>query len=246
MLKNCLKKNSCWILSGIVLFSLASCGEKPETTSDDSSKKTVVEVQPEPLTKEVPVPGQMGAHGDMSGAGMAAHGNMGSAGMAAHGNMGSAGMGGAHGMMGGGNMGAHGGMGDDLDAKDLAQPFQAKRKSTRTVEVSDEVKEKWKKVSIQVRDKQSGKADHFQVKINSEFTIPETNIKIKVGPFLPHFSMPTGGKITSASNEPKNPALQVVIDENDTEKYSGWLFAKFPEMHAFEHEKYAISLDDNF
>jgi hypothetical protein len=153
---------------------------------------------------------------------------------------------GAHGGMSGGSMGAHGGMSPEVTPGDLAEPFTAKRKSTRTVEVPEEVKEKWKEVSIHVRDKKTGESKHYKVQVSGDFKVPGTDLDIKIGEFLPHFTMPTGGKITSASNEPNNPALQVTIDENNEEKYRGWLFANFPEMHAFEHEKYAITLDNNF
>jgi hypothetical protein len=177
----------------------------------------------------------MGGHGGMSGEAIGAHGTMG-----AHGGMG------AHGEMSGGSAGAHGGMAPDMTAADLAEPFKAKRKSIRTIEVPEEVKEKWKEVSIHVRDKKSGESKHYKVQINGNFKVPGTDLDINVGEFLPHFTMPTGGKITSASNEPNNPALQVTIKEKSEEKYRGWLFSNFPDMHAFEHEKYAVTLDNDF
>lgn len=239
MFKKTMKKNSCWIISGALLLLVTSCGEKKSEGPDsDTTEHTGSAMKEEPRTKEVPVPGQMGAHGGMSGGGaMGAHGGMtGGGAMGAHGGM----TGG--GMAGGGAVGAHG----EMTPGDLAPPFKANRKSVRTVEVSEEIKNKWKEVSIHVRDKKSGVSEHYKVQINSDFKIPNTDLNISVGEFLPHFTMPSGGKITSASSEPQNPALKVVINEKDEEKYSGWLFAKFPEMHAFEHEKYVISLDDDF
>jgi hypothetical protein len=230
MFKNLLKRNACWIISCAVLLSLASCAKKAEEPSEESSKKTVITMKPEPQTKEVPVHGQMGVHGGMSGEAIGAHGRT---------------MG-AHGGMSGGSIGPHGGMTPVVTPGDLAEPFKAKRKSTRTVEVPEEVKEKWKEVSIHVRDKKTGESKHYKVQVSGDFKVPGTDLDIKIGNFLPHFTMPTGGKITSASNEPNNPALQVTISENNEEKYRGWLFANFPEMHAFEHEKYAITLDKDF
>lgn len=235
MFKNLLKKNACWIISCAVFLSLVSCGKKAEKPSEKSGEKTVVTMKPEPQTKEVPIHGQMEVHGGMSGEAIGAHGTM-----SAHGGMG------AHGGMSGESIGAHGGMSPDITPEELAEPFRAKRKSTRTVEVPEEVKEKWKEVSIQVMDKKTGESKHYKVQVSSSFKVPNTDLDIEIGDFLPHFTMPTGGKITSASNEPKNPALQVTINENKEEKYRGWLFANFPEMHAFEHEKYAITLDNDF
>ncbi len=231
MYKNIFKKNTCWVISGALLLTLTSCGEKKSEVSHSDTARETVKTE-EPQIKEVPVPGQMGAHAGMTGGDMrTAHGGMSGGGMGAHGSM-----------SGGGAIGAHG----EMTPGDLAGPFKAKRKSVRTIEVSEEIKNKWKEVSIHVRDKKSGVSEHYKVRINSDFKVPNTDLNISVGEFLPHFTMPTGGKITSASNEPQNPALRIVINEKDEEKYRGWLFAKFPEMHAFEHEKYAISLDDDF
>jgi hypothetical protein len=116
-------------------------------------------------------------------------------------------------------------------------------KIEKQVVVPEAVKTKWTSVSIAVTDKSSGKSVSYQVKPNSEFEIPNTHLKLKIGAFLPDFSM-GGGEITSQSTEPNNPALQVTINERDVEKYSGWLFSKFSDVHAFEHEKYSIVLED--
>lgn len=243
MFKKFLTKNTCWIISGAILLTFTACGNKSEEVSDDSTKE--VAGHTEPKTKEVPIPGQMGSpHAGMAGGGAGPHGGMTGGGAGPHGDMSAGAMGSSH---GGGAIGSHGNMAPELTESDfLSEPFKAKRKSNRSVEVSDEVKKKWHEVSIHVRDKKSGTSKHYKVKMNSDFEIPGTDLSVKVGAFLPHFTMPTGGKIASVSSEPKNPALQVVINEKDKEQYRGWLFSKFPEMHAFEHEKYAISLDDDF
>ncbi len=118
-------------------------------------------------------------------------------------------------------------------------------KTPKQVVVPDDIKDKWKTLSILVTDKTSGKAVSYEVKPNSEFEVPDTSLKLIVGAFLPDFSM-GGQEITSASSVPNNPALQIVIQERGEEKYSGWLFSKFVGMHAFEHEKYSVILEDKF
>lgn len=233
MYKKHFKRNLCCLFFGAILIgTITSCEKKSEKVSSEKEHK--VSMNDKPQIKEVPVPGQMTGHGGMVGhEGMAGHG-------------GDVATMRSHGGMPGGGMGAHGGMTPEMDAGDLAAPFKAKRKSVRTVDVPDEVKKKWKEVSINVKDKESGKIEHYKVQLNSNFKIPDTDLEINVGVFLPHFSMLREGKITSVSAKPENPALEVTVTENGAEKYRGWLFAKFPDMHAFEHGKYTILLDNEF
>ena len=59
-----------------------------------------------------------------------------------------------------------------------------------------------------------------------------------------------GMNLTSGSNEPKNPALGIRVSENNKQifpapgKQWGWLFAKVPSIHPFEHPKYGIILKE--
>jgi hypothetical protein len=117
--------------------------------------------------------------------------------------------------------------------------------------VPESLKGKWSAVKIVVTDKGTQKSDEYTVKLNSEFKIPSSNLKIAVGDFLPDFRM-EGTTVTSASDEPKNPAVGVKIFEADKQifpapgKKWGWLYAK-PELrgiHPFEHPKYSIFLKE--
>ena len=118
-------------------------------------------------------------------------------------------------------------------------------KIPKKVVVSEEVKNKWESVKLAVKDKSSGASTSYEVAPNSEFEIPQSTIKVTIGAFMPDFTM-DAETFTSLSAEPNNPALQVSISEGGEEKYSGWLFSRYPEMHAFEHEKYGITLEDTF
>ncbi|MBI5787961.1 MAG: DUF2155 domain-containing protein, partial [Candidatus Schekmanbacteria bacterium] len=115
-----------------------------------------------------------------------------------------------------------------------------------SIEVPSEVKTSWSEVSIRIKDKKTNKTTTYKVKINSNFKIPGTNLLVKVGAFMPTFSHPSAEIITSSSNKPENPALQVSIYEHEVEKYQGWLFSKYPDMHAFEHPLISIQLEDKF
>ncbi len=116
-------------------------------------------------------------------------------------------------------------------------------KVERTIVVPDAVKGKWSKVVLNIVDKGSNKSQEFTVKLNSEFKIPNTDLKIKVGDFLPDFIM-SADSITSSSNQANNPAVHVEVFEGGKSLFKGWLYTKYPTMHPFEHPKYAITLKE--
>lgn len=111
----------------------------------------------------------------------------------------------------------------------------------RTVVVPDNVKASWSKVKLALEDRASKKTTEYVVKIGSEFNIPNTNLKVVVGEFLPDFTM-DGPTITSASNNPNSPAVRVEVFEAGQSIFRGWLFSKFPDVHPFAHDRYGLKL----
>lgn len=117
------------------------------------------------------------------------------------------------------------------------------------VVVPENVKGKWSAVKIIVEDKVANKTQEYTVNLNSDFTIPNSNIRIAVGDFLPDFRM-DGLTLTSRSNEPNNPAVGIRVLEGDKQifpapgKQWGWLFSKLPAIHPFEHPKYGLTLKE--
>ncbi|MBI4842106.1 MAG: DUF2155 domain-containing protein [candidate division NC10 bacterium] len=112
----------------------------------------------------------------------------------------------------------------------------------RTVRVPDGVKGKWEAVKLRVEEKSGGKSPKvFTVKLGAQLAIPGSKLRVRVGDFLPALQV-SGGEVTSASNEPKNPAVLVTVSEGGKETFRGWLFSKFPEMQPFEHPIYRITL----
>ena len=125
----------------------------------------------------------------------------------------------------------------------------ASRPPTDKVVLPESVKGKWTAAKIIVEDKSTKTKQEYAVKLNSDFAVPNSSLKIHVGEFLPDFRM-DGMNLTSGSNEPKNPALGIRISENNKQifpppgKQWGWLFAKVPSIHPFEHPKYGIILKE--
>ncbi len=89
------------------------------------------------------------------------------------------------------------------------------------------------------RTKKSKKT--FTVPLNSEFKVPDTDLTLKVGNFLPHFTM-AADQITSSSNNLENPAAQLEVFQGGKEIFHGWLFSKYPAVHPLTHEKYGVAL----
>ena len=128
-------------------------------------------------------------------------------------------------------------------------PGMAVPRGKSHVVIPDSVKGQWSEAKIIFEDKIAKKTQEYAVKLNSDFKIPNSNLKITVGEFLPDFRM-EGLTLTSASNQPNNPALGIKVFENDKQifpapgKQWGWLFSKIPSIHPFNHPKYKIILKE--
>jgi hypothetical protein len=130
----------------------------------------------------------------------------------------------------------------------FARPGMTTMGKTQVI-IPESVKGKWSGVKIIFEDKVSKTKQEYVVKLNGDFQIPNSNIKIHVGEFLPDFRM-DGLNLTSGSNDPRNPALGIKVFENNKQifpapgKQWGWLFSKVPSIHPFEHPKYGITLKE--
>ncbi|MBI5098302.1 MAG: hypothetical protein HZB30_03565 [Nitrospirae bacterium] len=119
------------------------------------------------------------------------------------------------------------------------------------VVVPQEVKDHWSAVKFIIEDKIQKKQQEISAPIGGEMKIPDSNIIVKVGPFLPDFKMDSN-IITSSTNEPKNPAVGVIIYENGKQifpepgKKLGWFWARkeLQMMHLFQHQRFAVALKE--
>ncbi len=111
----------------------------------------------------------------------------------------------------------------------------------KKVVMPDTVRNAWKAVKIEVEYKEKKSKKKFDVPLKSEFKIPDSDLVLKTGDFLPHFAM-GADSITSSSNNPENPAVQVEVFQGGKEIFHGWLFSKFPSVHPFQHDKYGVTM----
>ena len=121
---------------------------------------------------------------------------------------------------------------------------QEKVKIERGVVVPDGVKGKWKAVKLLVKNKKDEERNEMKtITLGSSFELEDSGIRVTVGPFLPNFVM-SQKAYTSSGNELTNPAVQLVVEQNGKTLYTGWVFAKYPAMYAFEHDVFALQLMD--
>ena len=125
----------------------------------------------------------------------------------------------------------------------IERPSDVPDLSNAQIVVPDMVKGKWKAVKLMVEDKKTNQISEHTVNIGEEYTLPDSEVKIKVGEFLPDLII-QGTVFTSVTNELKNPAVRVIISENGKELFRGWLFSLFPTMHPFQHPRFAVTLKD--
>ncbi|MFA6147799.1 MAG: DUF2155 domain-containing protein [bacterium] len=111
----------------------------------------------------------------------------------------------------------------------------------KKVVVPDEVKNAWKAVKVEVEFKEKKNKKAFSIPLNSEFKVPDSDITLKIGNFLPHFTM-AADQITSGSNKLENPAAQIEVFQAGKEIFHGWLFSKYPAVHPFQNDKIGLVL----
>jgi hypothetical protein len=111
----------------------------------------------------------------------------------------------------------------------------------KQIVVPDAIKGAWKGAKIEVDFKDKKAKKQFSVDLNSEFKVPDSPYTLKVGSFLPNFTM-AGDTITSKSNDLENPALGVEVFEGGKSVWKGWLYQRFPAIHSFPSEKIGFLL----
>lgn len=120
-------------------------------------------------------------------------------------------------------------------------PHAGMGRKEAVVEIPPAVQARWKRIHIAVLDLQAKKEATYVVELGKDFTLPGSDLTLRPLAIAPDFTM-DAGVISSKSNEPNNPAAQVTLTEGGKQIFRGWLFARFPETHPFEHPKYALRL----
>ncbi|NLH47338.1 MAG: hypothetical protein GX444_01900 [Myxococcales bacterium] len=113
-------------------------------------------------------------------------------------------------------------------------------KSGRPIQVDEAVAKRWSRVKLSVGPK-GGAGKELVLPVGGKTKIEGSSVEIEVVSFLPAFKM-TSEAIISEGGEPNNPAAKVVIRETGKPDWTGWLFAKMPDVHAWKHDTLAVTL----
>ncbi|HEY6066959.1 MAG TPA: hypothetical protein VIY96_12450 [Thermoanaerobaculia bacterium] len=108
--------------------------------------------------------------------------------------------------------------------------------------VPREVSEAFSGVRIGWKDSQNGKEGILDVPIGGSAKVPGSDLEIRTDVFLPSFSM-TSEEITSTGIGEENPAARIAVVEGGKELFAGWIFKRFPDVHPFQHPRYALRLE---
>ncbi len=110
------------------------------------------------------------------------------------------------------------------------------------LEVPPEVLKAYSGIRLAWKDSGSGREGTLEIPLGSTGRIPDSPLDIRADLFLPSFTM-GNDVITSTGIEPENPAARIAVLENGAEVHAGWIFTRFPDVHPFQHPRFALRLE---
>ncbi|HKD12190.1 MAG TPA: hypothetical protein VKE50_08945 [Thermoanaerobaculia bacterium] len=118
--------------------------------------------------------------------------------------------------------------------------------STQTVptqlNVPPEVLKAYSGIQLHWRDATSGNEGTLEVPLQGTAKVPDSDLQVRADVFLPAFTM-TAESITSTGVDPSNPAARIAVIQKGQEIFTGWIFTRFPDVHPFQHPRFALRLE---
>ena len=103
-----------------------------------------------------------------------------------------------------------------------------------------DVKAKWKTVELSV-DGKGISVRKLQIAVGGETGIDKSGLTVRVVAYVPAFQS-DGGVVTSASNNPDNPAVLIQLVDRAQVLSEGWVFQKLPDFNTYQSEKLHLQL----
>jgi hypothetical protein len=108
--------------------------------------------------------------------------------------------------------------------------------------VPPEVLKAYSGIQLHWRDATNGKEGTLEVPLQGTAKVPDSDLQVRADVFLPAFTM-TAESITSTGIDPSNPAARIAVIQKGQEIFSGWIFTRFPDVHPFQHPRFALRLE---
>lgn len=129
---------------------------------------------------------------------------------------------------------------DPATNKQIAEQHpQPSGKGTLAVSVPDDIRKAWSAVNVAVTGP-DGKERNVRIAIGETFKL-DKGTDLRIVNYLPAYTSDFK-TVTSSSNEPKNPAIQVETTFNGKPGEQGWVFQNLSEFNSYRSEKIKIKL----
>jgi hypothetical protein len=115
-------------------------------------------------------------------------------------------------------------------------------KAPTRLDVPPEVLKAYSGIRIHWRDSSNGKEGTLDVPLEGTAQLPDSDLQVRADVFLPAFTM-SAESITSSGIEAQNPAARIAVLEKSQEIFAGWIFTRFPDVHPFQHPRFALRLE---
>jgi hypothetical protein len=126
----------------------------------------------------------------------------------------------------------------DLNQQLAAQHPMPAGKKKLAVAVPDSVKGKWSSATLAVTT--GGAEKELKLAIGDKISLGK-NLQLHLVHYLPAYTSDFQS-VTSSSNEPTNPAIQVQAISNGQVIAEGWIFQNLPEFNSFRNEQVKVRL----
>lgn len=97
-------------------------------------------------------------------------------------------------------------------------------------------------VRIAWKDAETSKEGILEVPIGIPTPLPGSDLEVRADVYLPAFAM-SADTITSTGTAEENPAARIAVAQGGKELFSGWIFQRFPDVHPFQHPRFALRLE---
>ena len=129
---------------------------------------------------------------------------------------------------------------DTPSFKQVPAQDHSRIKSTKDVEVSDEIRAMYKFVNLEITDRSTGNKRVVKFDIGASKELKD-GFTLNAEVFLPDYTI-FDDHIGSRSNEPTNPAVLVKLYKDKELVSSGWVFEELIEYNSYSHMRFAVVL----